>query len=231
MVTHSDDVWDDDPRLAQAQSPCFAPGTSIATDHGEVAVEDLRPGTLLQTADSGLQPIRWIGVRSVDFQVEPERLPPVRIGRGAFGVGPDGVPLPYRDMIVSPMHQMVIDGPGVTAMCGQTQAFAPAAALVGLPGIWTLKGLRSVSYFAILLDRHEVLYAEGAATESFRPTAQAVEDFGPNDQADLRALYPNLQDDPPTGAPAPARPILRISAVHQILEDARQQSLGPRPRG
>lgn len=215
----------------RAQSPCFAPGTAISTAQGAVSVEDLRPGMMVTTADDGPQPLRWVGVRSIDFRVEPERMAPVRIGRGAFGLRSDGTPLPSRDMIVSPMHHMVIDGPAVLDHCGQQQALAPAMALVGLPGIWALKGIRTITYFALLLDRHQVIYAEGAATESFRPTAHVLQDFGPHEQAEIATYFPNLQVDPPTGAPTPARPLLRVSAVRWILHDRRQRSLGPRSSG
>ncbi len=39
---------------------CFATGTKIATQHGEMPVKTLKVGDMVMTLDHGLQPIRWI---------------------------------------------------------------------------------------------------------------------------------------------------------------------------
>ncbi len=62
--------------------PCYRRGTRILTDHGEVAVEDLQVGDLVQTVTSDTaEPIIWIGYRHVDcaHHTEPEQVWPVRI--------------------------------------------------------------------------------------------------------------------------------------------------------
>jgi Ca2+-binding RTX toxin-like protein len=69
--------------------PCFATGTLILTDMGEVPVEALKPGDRLVTADNGLQPLRWIGRRSQRFDGPDNRHRPIAIGPGALG---DGLP-------------------------------------------------------------------------------------------------------------------------------------------
>ncbi|NNJ68922.1 MAG: type I secretion protein, partial [Boseongicola sp.] len=42
-------------------TPCFTPGTLIATDRGPIAVEALRTGDRLVTRDNGLRRVHWIG--------------------------------------------------------------------------------------------------------------------------------------------------------------------------
>ena len=44
---------------------CFAAGTLIETNKGQIAVEHLKAGDLVTTRDAGMQPIRWIGSRKV----------------------------------------------------------------------------------------------------------------------------------------------------------------------
>jgi hypothetical protein len=200
--------------------PCFAPGTAVLTDRGEIAVEDLVPGMAVVTADHGLRDLLWIGERTVDFRKEPDRLRPVRISAGAFGKRADGTPLPGRDLVVSPQHRMVIDGLQVAQLRGDPQALAPAAGLAGLPGVEILRGTREVTYFALLLDRHEIIYAEGAATESFRPGPIALADFTAADRAAVHKLYPGLADNPFRRLGAPARPILTVRETQAVLQAA-----------
>jgi hypothetical protein len=44
-------------------APCFAGGTRIATAEGQVAVQELRAGTLVMLADGSTAPVAWIGKR------------------------------------------------------------------------------------------------------------------------------------------------------------------------
>ncbi|MDR3535976.1 MAG: Hint domain-containing protein, partial [Acetobacteraceae bacterium] len=46
---------------------CFAEGTRILTNRGEVAVEALAEGDMVVTADQGTRPINWIGHRHLDL--------------------------------------------------------------------------------------------------------------------------------------------------------------------
>src|SRR5665647_2305417 len=82
--------------------PCFAAGTRIATERGEVAVEDLRAGDRLRVLlGDELAPVTWIGHRQVNCarHPRPQQVWPVRVLAGAFGPG-----LPHRDLLLSPDH-------------------------------------------------------------------------------------------------------------------------------
>ncbi|MEZ5913440.1 MAG: Hint domain-containing protein [Paracoccaceae bacterium] len=62
--------------------PCFLRGTRILTPEGEVAIEDLRAGSFVETVDHGSQPVRWIGSRRAGG-IGPYA--PVRIAAGMLG--------------------------------------------------------------------------------------------------------------------------------------------------
>ena len=47
-------------------TPCFTPGTLIATPRGEIAVQDLKVGDKVLTRDNGIQDIRWIGKKHIE---------------------------------------------------------------------------------------------------------------------------------------------------------------------
>ncbi len=131
---------------------CYAAGTRIATPSGETAVEDLRAGDMVLTAN-GPMPVRWLGRSDVCKRFADElRDLPVRIRAGALGEA-----LPQRDLLVSPEHALFIES-----------LLVQAGALVD--GVTILRE-RDVpeffSYFHVELASHELLLAEGVWAESF----------------------------------------------------------------
>jgi hypothetical protein len=63
---------------------CYAAGTRLLTDGGEIAVEKLTVGDLVVTASGAHRPVRWLGSRRVDCarHPEPSAVRPVRIAAG-----------------------------------------------------------------------------------------------------------------------------------------------------
>ena len=192
--------------VAMGVPPCFTPGTRISTVRGDVPVEALRIGELVLTADHGPQPVRWIGRREVDF-TDPENSRaaqdlPVLIKAGSLGAG-----LPCRNLVVSPLHRIAVSGCHIEDAFDVPEVLVPAKALVHRKGIRRMTGKRSVVYFSVLLDRHEVIRAEGARTESFRPGPVAMAGLGRHVKERIYAIYPELRDNPVDGLGAPARPL------------------------
>ncbi len=136
-----------------APPPCYCAGTLILTDRGEVAVEDLAIGDRVVTASGQMRPIHWIGWRSYAgrFLAGRRHLLPVRIRAGALGGG-----LPRRDLLISPRHAMFLDG-----------LLVPACELINGITIVQDTQCRSVQYFHVELDTHDVILAEGAPSETF----------------------------------------------------------------
>ena len=155
---------------------CYTAGTRIRTVRGEVAVEELQIGDLVTTfAGSGARakPIRWIGRRSYAgrFLASNPGVKPILFYAGSLGEG-----LPRRDLRVSPKHAMYLDG-----------VLAPAECLVNGDTIVVDRGCNRVDYFHIEFDRHELLLAEGAPSESF------IDDDSRgmfHNAAEWEALYP-----------------------------------------
>lgn len=168
--------------------PCFTPGVMISTDRGEVAVETLRVGDLVLTRDAGMQPVRWIGSRKLglaDLIVRPH-LRPVQIGQGALGQG-----LPLRDTLVSPQHRMLIEGAGPEMLFGEAEVLVAATHLTALAGVaQTLPA--GVTYIHLLLDRHEIICANGSWTESFQPADRMLSTMEPAQRAEIAELFPDL---------------------------------------
>ncbi|NUB43318.1 Hint domain-containing protein [Fertoebacter nigrum] len=168
--------------------PCFTPGSLILTDRGEVPVEDLEPGDRVLTRDNGYQVIRWAGSRRLgraDLLAQPH-MNPVLIRAGALGDA-----LPERDMQVSPQHRMLITGPRAEMFFGEHEVLVAATHLVGLTGVARIAP-RDVTYIHLMFDRHEIIRADGAWSESFQPGELTLNGIGAAQRAEILALFPQL---------------------------------------
>jgi len=186
---------------------CFCPGTLIATPAGARRVEALRIGQPVLTADRGAQPLRWIGVQRLRFDRPDDPHMPVEVKAGALG--PD---LPQRDLVLSPQHRILIaDGPD--------EVLAPAKAFRVLPRVRQRRASRRAEYHCLLLDRHEVIFADGAAVESFLPGPMGLRGFGALDRLRIAAALPAARSAAPGRGPT-ARPVLgrrRAEALLRLL--------------
>jgi hypothetical protein len=164
---------------------CFLKGTRIWTPEGESRVEDLRINDLVITASGEAKPIQWIWARRFERQPAQkwaEEIVPIRVAQSALGPN-----TPHRDLYLSQYHCLYIDS-------------------VLIPVLDLLNGLtisrvddihlREIEYFHIKLDRHSVIYAEGAACE----TLQAVTAVNSDEVEfeEYRRLYgeASLPDEP-----------------------------------
>ncbi len=167
---------------------CFTPGCMIATGKGLTAVEALEPGDLVVTRDHGLQPVRWTGSRTLsgrDLMADPT-LHPVLIRKDALGPG-----CPDRDMMVSRQHRMLIRGPAAELLFGSAEVLVRAAHLIGRPGI-TSVAPNGITYLHVLFDRHEVILADNAWSESFQPGDRTLEGLDAQQRAELDKLFPDM---------------------------------------
>ena len=131
---------------------CFAKGTHITTARGPVAVEKLKETDLVLTVSGDYAPLKWVGHRRVDCKrhSDPAQAMPVCIHKDAFGDS-----LPVRDLYVSPLHSVYVDG-----------HFIPALDLVNGLNV-TQENTSKISYYHVELENHNVIYAEGLPAESY----------------------------------------------------------------
>jgi hypothetical protein len=131
--------------------PCYCAGTLIATPRGEVAVEVLGIGDEVLTLSGEARPIKWIGRRSYRRPFMLKHVAPILIRAGALREN-----VPQRDLYVSHDHAMYID-----------EVLIAAEHLINGVSIVRCHDADSVQYFHIELDRHDVIFAEGAAAETY----------------------------------------------------------------
>lgn len=153
-------------------APCFCAGTLIRTPDGEVAVETLKMGDRVLTLEGQAVAVRWIGLRHIARRFgDPMRVLPVRIQAGALGENS-----PVRDLRVSPDHAMFLGG-----------VLVQAGALVNGGNITRERNMPEIfTYFHVEVAEHCLIWAEGAATETF---VDNVDRMGFDNWAEFEALY------------------------------------------
>lgn len=168
---------------------CFAKGALVETPAGTVPIEQLCLGDLVETMEHGEQAIRWIGQRrfnKVDLEQNP-KLRPVRILAGALGEG-----LPLRDLLVSAQHRILVHSRIAERLFGKREVLIAAIKLTALPGIFVDQEIQEIEYFHLLLEKHEILYVEGAPTESLLIGPGAVEAIGHDAVQEIAEIFPDL---------------------------------------
>lgn len=128
---------------------CFCKGTAIRTPAGDVPVEQLRVGDEVTTKSGRRRPIRWLGSTTA---LVSEGNRPVIVRAGAF----EDVS-PYRDVRVTRSHSFLFN-----------DVLIPIEQLVNGITILFDDEAKTMEFFHIELDRHDILLAEGAPAESFR---------------------------------------------------------------
>ncbi|WP_376873317.1 Hint domain-containing protein [Albirhodobacter sp. R86504] len=207
-----------DSKLAMARMgiPCFATGTMLRTPSGWRAVEGLQAGDLVMTRDGGAVPVLWAGGREFNRQdlLAHPHLRPVFCETGSVGnQGP---------VLVSPQHS-------IWMALGGEEVFVRAVHLAraGFAGVRVDVDRVQIGYHHILLPRHAILDAQGAAMESFYPGPMAMASLIPQARRAVAQVIAGsgLQDDlQPVYGPR-ARRDLTAREVSQAVRQGRLLAL------
>ncbi len=132
--------------------PCFVAGTLLAMRDGAMAVQDIRPGMRALTASGGMRRVIWVGHRTLTLNGGSAGAP-ILIRAHAFAPNQ-----PARDLALSPDHAVFHAG-----------VLIPAHLLVNGRSIVRAR-CRSVAYWHVELERHDIMLAENLPVESYLDT-------------------------------------------------------------
>ncbi|SHG72086.1 Hint domain-containing protein [Marivita hallyeonensis] len=154
-----------DADIPYAQMICLARGTQILTPGGYTPIERLKVGGIVETVDHGPQPIRWIAKSQATFNSDigaPQKRP-VKIRAGTAGNS--------RDLLLSAQHRVVVR---ISTPSGPSDVFAVSRHLAEeFDGrIRPAAGIRYITFYNLLFDKHEVIFADGVQVESLYPGPQ-----------------------------------------------------------
>lgn len=188
---------------------CFLRGTSIMTANGEVRIEDIQIGDLVETVRGKAVAVKWIGHQRYKKSGSSwhDSVMPIRVSRHALDER-----APHNDLYLSPNHALLIDGVLIRVkdlVNGVT--IAPA-----IPA-----GHEMLDYYHIVLDTHEVILAEGVAAETLLLQASNYESF--TNFVEYKRLYPA---DPPL-AMTPFAPIVGYEGGREHLKALLRLGVSP----
>jgi hypothetical protein len=192
---------------AAENAACFLGGTRVRTPDGEIAMEDLEIGDLVDTLNGPL-PVKWIGRQRFKKAAASWHwsVAPIRVARFALDDQ-----YPTRDLYLSPKHCLFVDGvliPVEHLVNGRS--VAPAQ----------MDDSEVIEYFHIELETHEVIFAEGAPAETLQVTT-GREGFA--NFVEYERLYGN-EERP---AMKPFAPVLDYHGGRAELEGLLRLALSP----
>lgn len=193
---------------------CFAADSMILmADGSEKRADAVQVGDLIATVDRGAQPVRWVGVNTV-MRAEMKHFAqwrPIRIAAGALGEG-----LPAQDLLVSQLHRVLVSGEVAEQNFGAPEVLVPARFLTALDGIDVIEAEDDLTYVHFMFDNHEIVWANGARSESFYVSPMSRSQIGEAQLAELESLFPELGRMAREGTPEPARPFVRGDAALEL---------------
>src|SRR5690606_15956468 len=131
-------------------------------------------------------------------------LRPVRIRRGAFGSD-----VPSADLLVSPQHRVLLSGHHVPVESADAEILAAATDLVTL-GLAEVEETATVTYYHMMFDQHEIVWADGCWSESFLPEAAALDGLHDAQLREILTIFPELATRAGQRAYLPARRMLSL---------------------
>ena len=177
--------------------PCFVAGSLVRTEKGEVPVERLQVGDKIITKDEGAQPIRWIGRRRMPAE---GKMAPVEIAGNTFGT--------HGLVRVSPLHRVLVQNMHAELLFGSSEVLVAARDLVDGKAVRQGSG-GWVEYYHLLFDRHQIIWSDGLASESFLPGPQTKSCFEDRMVEEITTLFPELDPGTGEGYGPTARPALK----------------------
>ena len=170
---------------------CLSGDTPIKTVRGPKNMNDVEVGDQVFTKGNGVQTVRWVGKRKVDFRNNDamRKHLPVVFERNALGKN-----RPHKRLRVSPHHRMLVEHWRAELLFGECEVFAFAKSLVNGDTVWIDYACETIEYVHLLFDQHEVIFAAGTPVESLHPGKEALTHMDRQAREEILELFPELID-------------------------------------
>jgi len=155
--------------LFESAFSAFGRGTLIQTEQGDVAVEDLQPGDMIQTSTGEAAKLIWIGSSTFVPAHVGRRMPLVRIMPDSFGPS-----RPSNFVTLGPAARLLQTPHHLRGETDGQQLLTPVRQFIDGVNVIEVVPPTPVRLFHICLDRHAAINAGGLQLETFHPGAAAT---------------------------------------------------------
>jgi hypothetical protein len=169
----------------------FARGTLIKTTQGRIAIEDLRPGDQVVTAEYGPARLLWVG--SMTLAPTPDDVTPpgshlIRVTPDAFGMGK-----PMSNVIFGPGARLLTPAGRLRQNMRNEPILAPLRHLIDGNSVIQLTPPRPVALYHLCLEKHATINAGGLSAESFHPGSGFERKMGEKMLGLFLSFFPHIK--------------------------------------
>lgn len=165
----------------------FARGTLIATPQGDIAVEDLQPGDMVNTSTGDPCKLHWIGSSNFVPADAGRRMPLIRIMADTFGQG-----RPSSFLTVGPAARILHTPHHLRAEAGEKRLLTPVRAFLDGVNVIEVVPPTPVRLFHICLERHAAIHVGGVEMETFHPGAKAIQSVSHSLRDRFLGMFPQI---------------------------------------
>ncbi|EAQ05048.1 hypothetical protein OB2597_07180 [Pseudooceanicola batsensis HTCC2597] len=171
----------------QSAFNAFAHGSLIATETGDVAVEDLRPGMQVLTRERGPQPVQWIGIMTHIPSPHSGKLL-TRVTAGRFGTAQ-----PELDLLAGPGARMLHRPTGDRFACGDKFAYTPLRDYIDGDSVIGIAPRMATDTYHICLRHHGTIRVCGLDMETFHPGMTILGQMGAHTRDLFVSMFPHIR--------------------------------------
>ena len=162
-------------------------GSLIQITMGLIAVEDLQPGDMINTASGEAAELTWVGTSTFSPADAGKRTPLIRIMPDALGQS-----RPERSLTVGPGARIMHTPAALRGIADGKQLLTPAAKLVDGVNVIEITPPTATRMFHICLSRHAVINVDGIEMETFHPGATAPREVSHSLRDRFISLFPRI---------------------------------------
>lgn len=167
----------------------FTHGSLIQTTTGLVAVEDLQPGDMIQTATGEAAALTWVGTSTFSPADAGKRTPLIRIMPDSLGQS-----RPERSLTVGPGARILHTPANLRGLADGKQLLTPASKFVDGVNVIEVTPPTPTRLFHICLSRHAVINVDGIEMETFHPGISIQSDVSPTLRDRFISLFPRISE-------------------------------------